>query len=198
MPEGTDLRRHWLRSFVANNLDITNAFYTHPKILITALNGPAVGLSAALIAFSDFIYAAPHAFLLTPFSSLGLVGEGGASRAFVNRLGISKANEALIMSKRITAEELLQVGFVNKIFETEKNEQEKFLGLVLKEIDERLGDHLNSDSLVKMKALIRKPERDIMDSQTVAEVFGGLERFTAGVPQEEFRKLASGEKRHKL
>lgn len=198
MPEGTDLRRHWLRSFVANNLDITNAFYTHPKILITALNGPAVGLSAALIAFSDFIYAAPHAFLLTPFSSLGLVGEGGASRAFVNRLGISKANEALIMSKRITAEELLQVGFVNKIFETEKNEQEKFLGLVLEEIDERLGDHLNSDSLVKMKALIRKPERDIMDSQTVAEVFGGLERFTAGVPQEEFRKLASGEKRHKL
>jgi len=198
MPEGTDLRRHWLRSFVANNLDITNAFYTHPKILITALNGPAVGLSAALIAFSDFIYAAPHAFLLTPFSSLGLVGEGGASRAFVNRLGISKANEALIMSKRITAEELLQVGFVNKIFETEKNEQEKFLELVLKEIDESLGDHLNSDSLVKMKALIRKPERDIMDSQTVAEVFGGLERFTAGVPQEEFRKLASGEKRHKL
>jgi len=126
------------------------------------------------------------------------VGEGGASRAFVNRLGISKANEALIMSKRITAEELLQVGFVNKIFETEKNEQEKFLELVLKEIDESLGDHLNSDSLVKMKALIRKPERDIMDSQTVAEVFGGLERFTAGVPQEEFRKLASGEKRHKL
>lgn len=198
MPDGTDLRRHWLRSFVANNLEITNAFYTHPKILITALNGPAVGLSAALIAFSDFIYAAPHAFLLTPFSSLGLVGEGGASRAFVNRLGISKANEALIMSKRITAEELLQVGFVNKIFQTEKNEQEKFLNLVLEEIDDRLGDHLNSDSLVKMKALIRKPERDIIDSQTVAEVFGGLERFTAGIPQEEFRKLASGEKRHKL
>lgn len=102
------------------------------------------------------------------------------------------------MSKKITAEEMLQVGFVNKIFQTEKNEQEKFLGEVMKEIDERLGDHLNSDSLVKMKALIRKPERDIMDSQTVAEVFGGLERFTAGVPQEEFRKLASGEKRHKL
>ncbi len=198
MPEDTDLRRHWLRSFVANNLDITNAFYTHPKILITALNGPAVGLSAAIIAFSDFIYAAPHAFLLTPFSSLGLVAEGGASRAFVNRLGISKANEALIMSKKITAEELLHVGFVNKIFQTGKNEQEKFLAEVLNEINERLGDHLNSDSLVKMKALIRKPERDIMDTQTVAEVFGGLERFNAGIPQEEFRKIASGEKRHKL
>ena len=192
------MRRDTLSNFVANNLEITNAFYTHPKILITALNGPAVGLSAALISLSDFIYAAPHSFLLTPFTSLGLVAEGGSSRAFVQRLGISKANEALIMSKRITAEELLQVGFVNKIFDTEKDEQEKFLEEVLKEVEDRLGDHLNDDSLLKVKALIRKPERELMDQQNVAEVFGGLERFAAGVPQEEFRKLASGEKRHKL
>lgn len=196
--EGADVRRDTLKSFVANNLEITNAFYTHPKILITALNGPAIGLSAALISLSDFIYAAPHAFLLTPFTSLGLVAEGGASRAFVQRLGISKANEALIMSKRITAEELLQVGFVNKIFDTGKDDQERFLGEVMKEIEDRLGDHLNSDSLLKVKALIRKPEREIMDQQNLAEVFGGLDRFAAGVPQEEFRKIASGEKRHKL
>ena len=146
---------------------------------------------------------------------------------FVQRLGISKANEALIMSKRISAEEMLQVGFVNKIFETEKSEQEKFLGLVLEEVEERLGDHLNSESLIRVKALIRKPERAVMGSQTMAEVFEGrffvffflrklsrnlvvaifkivltstlgLERFAAGVPQEEFRKIASGEKRHKL
>lgn len=195
---GAEVRRETLRTFVAQNLDITNAFYTHPKILITALNGPAIGLSAALISFSDFIYAAPHAFLLTPFTSLGLVAEGGASKSFVQRLGISKANEALIMSKRITAEEMLQVGFVNKIVPTGKNEQERFLEDVLCEVDDRLGDHLNSESLLRVKALIRKPEREMLDGQTVAEVFGGLERFTAGIPQEEFRKMASGEKRHKL
>ncbi|KAJ2984426.1 hypothetical protein NUW58_g6065 [Xylaria curta] len=57
----------------------------HPKILIAALNGPALGLSAALTAFADFVYAAPHTFLLTPFSSIGLVAEGGASHAFVQR-----------------------------------------------------------------------------------------------------------------
>lgn len=197
-PTGADLRRTSLRDLVAHNLDITNAFYTHPKILVTALNGPVIGLSAALISFSDFIYAAPHTFLLTPFTSLGLVAEGGASKAFVQRLGISKANEALIMSKRITAEEMLQVGFVNKIFSTGKNEQERFLDEVLREVNDRLGDHLNSDSLLRVKALIRKPEREMLDGQSVAEVFGLLERFTAGIPQEEFRKMASGEKRHKL
>ena len=176
---------------------VTHTFYTHPKILVTALNGPAVGLSAALIALSDFVYAAPHAFLLTPFSSLGLVAEGGASQAFVKRLGISKANEALIMSKRIISEELLHTGFVNKIFDTGKDSN-KFQSEVLKEINERLGDHLNNDSMVKIKALIRKPDMDILDRQGLLEVFGGLERFISGVPQEEFRKVASGEKKHKL
>ncbi|KAL8639256.1 MAG: hypothetical protein Q9228_003695 [Teloschistes exilis] len=191
-------RRKWLSSFVANNLEITNAFYTHPKILITALNGPAVGLSAALIAFSDFIYCTPSAFLLTPFTSLGLVAEGGSSFAFVQRLGISKANEALIMSKRITADEMLATGFVNKVFPTKKGEEDKFLPEVLTEVKERLGDHLNSDSLLKVKELIRKPERERMDGQTVAEALSGLERFVSGVPQEEFRKMASGQKKHKL
>jgi peroxisomal 3,2-trans-enoyl-CoA isomerase len=193
-----DAYRHWLKSFVANNLNITNAFYTHSKILITALNGPAIGLSAALIAFSDFIYCVPHTFLLTPFSSLGLVAEGGASRGFVQRLGISKANEALIMSKRITSDELLATGFVNKIFDCAKGEDAKFRELVFKEVDDKLGAHLIGDSLTGIKALIRKPERDLLDSQGTAEVFAGLNRFLSGVPQEEFRKIASGQKRHKL
>ncbi|TVY40190.1 3,2-trans-enoyl-CoA isomerase [Lachnellula subtilissima] len=181
-PDNEDVAKYWLRTFVSNNLNITHAFYTHPKILVSALNGPAIGLSAALIAFSDFIYCVPHTFLLTPFSSLGLVAEGGASRAFVQRLGISKANEALLMSKKITSEELLQVGFVNRIIECGKGEDEKFFGLLL----------------IEIKKLIRKPERDVLDNQNVAEVFGGLERFKSGIPQEEFRKIGSGEKRHKL
>lgn len=178
-PAGTDLYATWLSSFVANNINTTHAFYTHPKILITALNGPAVGLSAALIAFSDFIYCTPHTFLLTPFSSLGLVAEGNASIAFVQRLGISKANEALIMSKRITAEELLQTGFVNKIFEVGKGEEEmkKFEKLVEEEIEERLGAHLVGSSLTRIKKLIRRPYMEKLDAQGVVEAFAGLDRF---------------------
>jgi peroxisomal 3,2-trans-enoyl-CoA isomerase len=198
-PSSIDERQTWLKSFVANNLHITHAFYTHPKILVTALNGPAVGLSAALISFSDFIYAAPHAFLLTPFSSLGLVTEGNASIGFVQRLGISKANEALIMSKRISCEELVATGFVNKVFDVGgKDKSEQFLAEVLKEVDERLGTHLNSESLVKIKELIRKPGRESLDRQGVEEVMAGMARFLKGVPQEEFGKIARGEKKHKL
>ncbi|KAJ9154846.1 Enoyl-CoA hydratase/isomerase [Pleurostoma richardsiae] len=196
---GPGARQHWLQTFAAFNLNLTQAFYSHPKVLVAALNGPAVGLSAALVAFADFVYCAPHAFLLTPFSSLGLVAEGGASRALVQRLGVAKANEALLMSRRIGAGELLACGFANKVFDgCGEGEDEKFLGLVLREVDERLGSHLVGDSLIGIKRLIRKPEMDILDAQNAQEVFAGLERFMSGVPQEEFRKIASGEKRHKL
>ncbi|KAJ5622928.1 hypothetical protein N7490_011533 [Penicillium lividum] len=198
---GSTARQELVRGFVANNIDTTRAFYTHSKILVVAMNGPAVGLSAALVAHADFIYAAPHSFILTPFSSLGLVAEGGASRAFVERLGIAKANEALIMSKRITCEELVSAGFVNKVIKADSGERDDsagFLKNVLLEVEERLGTHLNQSSLLKIKELVRRPEREILDRQNGLEAFMGLERFLSGTPQEEFRKLASGEKKHKL
>ncbi|EMR68659.1 putative peroxisomal -enoyl- isomerase protein [Eutypa lata UCREL1] len=216
----TDTYREWLRSFVANNLELTRTFYSHPKILVAALNGPAVGLSAAVTAFADFVYAAPGAFLLLPFSSLGLVAEGGASRALVQRLGVSLANEALIMSRRIACDELARVGFVNKVLDPAGagagagssaggsgsgsgsggggDYSERFLALVLREVDDRLGSHLNGESLTGIKALLRRPEIEVLERQNVAEVFAGLDRFVKGVPQEEFRKIATGEKRHKL
>ncbi|KAK4249894.1 ClpP/crotonase-like domain-containing protein [Corynascus novoguineensis] len=198
---GGSAHRFWLQTFVAFNLNITQAFYSHPKILVVGLNGPVVGLSAALVACADFIYAAPHTFLLTPFSSLGLVAEGTASRTLVQRLGMARANEALIMSKRITCDELLASGFVNKVFDDcgkGEGADDKFKALVLKEIDERLGDHLVGESLLGIKKLIRKPERDVLDAQNVAEVFAGLDRFVSGVPQEMFRQIATGAKKHKL
>ena len=164
---------------------------------MTALNGPVVGIVAAIIAHSDFIYATPAAYLLAPFASLGLVAEGGSSRAFVQRMGISKANEALIMSKRISVEELLQCGFVNRIFDAQGSE-EKFLDLVRGEVQERLGEHLNADSMLKIKALIRGPERDVLDGQVLKEILGGVERMMSGAPQAEFAKMAAGTKKHKL
>ncbi|KAM0454897.1 hypothetical protein ACHAPV_008038 [Trichoderma viride] len=201
-PNPTDpneARKQLLQTFVAFNLNITQAFATHPKILVVGLNGPVVGLTAAIIAHADFIYCAPHTFLLTPFSSIGLVAEGGSSRALVTRLGPARANEALIMSRRIMSAELERCGFVNKVFEEVKQgEDEKFRELVLKEVDDRLGDHLVGDSLLGIKKLIRAPEQNLVNLNNFNEVFAGLERFMTGVPQEEFRKLGSGEKRHKL
>ncbi|KAF2187684.1 ClpP/crotonase [Zopfia rhizophila CBS 207.26] len=130
----TDLFRHGLREIVANSLNTSHALYTHSKIFVTTLNGPVVGLFAAVIVFSDFIYCVPHTYLLTPFSSLGLVAEDGALQALVQRMGVVKAKEALIMSRKIEALDLLG-----------------FSVLVLEEIEEWLGSHLNGDSMLKLR-----------------------------------------------
>ena len=127
------------------------------------------------------------------------MSEGGASVGFVQRMGLARANEALIMSKRLSVEELVQCGYVNKVIDAgDKEDSGRFLEMVLKEVEERLGEHLNANSLVKIKALIRKPSRELLDAQGVAEVYGGMEVFARGIPQEEFRKIAKGEKKHKL
>lgn len=115
----------------------------------------------------------------------------------MQRMGTSKANEALIMSKRMSAAELLQCGFVNQIFDTEGSVEE-FLNVVTREVEDRFGDHLNGDSLVKIKALIKGPERDTMDGQVLREILGGVERMMSGAPQVEFAKMASGQKKHRL
>ncbi|KAI1025287.1 hypothetical protein LB504_010020 [Fusarium proliferatum] len=177
-------RPYWLPKLVNNNLDVARAFYSHSKILVTALNGPVIGLSAALISHSDFIYAVPDAYLLTPFSSLGLVAEGGASVAFVHRMGPGKANEALILGRKIPVSELVQVGFVNRVFEDKNN----FRTQVLEYVRQSFSSHLVGSSLLGTKALMRRRVVREQDEMAPLETFQGVERFCAGIPQEEMGK----------
>ncbi|ORX95657.1 peroxisomal d3,d2-enoyl-CoA isomerase [Clohesyomyces aquaticus] len=193
-PEGTSPFRLGLRETVANNLNLTNAFSTHSKILVTALNGPVVGISAAIIAFSDFIYATPSAYLLTSFSSLGLVAEGGASHTFFQRMGMARAKEALFVSNKIGVNDLVQCGFVNKVF---VNSEIGFEAEVLKELEGWADGNLNADSILMIKELTASGS-EAVSKHIVDELFAGLGGQVAGIPQREFERLKRGEKRHKL
>ena len=58
--EGTDpveLRATFMRRLASGNADVARALYDHPKILVAALNGPAIGLSAGLLGY--FVRPAP-------------------------------------------------------------------------------------------------------------------------------------------
>ena len=144
-----------------------------------------------MIAYSDFIYATPKTYLQTPFASLGLVAEGGSSAAFVERMGIGKANKALIQGRRLDAAELAGCGFVDRVFDdVDGSDDEAFKRVVLDEIkDGLLGDHLNGESMLKIKALIRGKQRRELNAQNVEEVFEVLGRNVAGIPQQQFEKL---------
>ncbi|KAJ9490819.1 hypothetical protein VN97_g2457 [Penicillium thymicola] len=183
-------RPYWLPKLVNNNIDVARSFYSHSKILVTALNGPVIGLSAALISHSDFIYAVSDAYLMTPFTSLGLVAEGGASIAFVQRMGQGKANEALILGRKIPVSELAHVGFVNKVFQDKNNFREQ----VIADLQQTFGDHLVGSSLLGTKALMRRRLVREQDEQAPLEMFGGLDRFCQGIPQAKMAKALSRNK----
>lgn len=57
---------------------------------------------------------------------------------------------------------------------------EKFLARVVEEVEERLGNHLDSESLVEIKALIRRPGREALDRQGVEEVIGRVAEVSQG------------------
>ncbi|KEF54507.1 uncharacterized protein A1O9_09674 [Exophiala aquamarina CBS 119918] len=168
--QSAPFRQTQLRN-LAHIIEVTDAFYTHPKLLVTALNGPCVGLSAALVAYSDFIYAMPHVYLFCPFTSLGITAEGGSTALFSRRMGFKVAAEALIMSKRIQCEELVRCGFINEVFDAGKG-VDQFLNRVLVEVEMRLVSKLNPFSMLHVKALMRKPEIPLFASQTVEETLG--------------------------
>jgi len=195
-PDEAGPRRAWLPALVTNTVDVPSAFFTHSKVLICALNGPVIGLSAALVSHADFIYAVPHAYLLTPFGSLGLVSEGGASTSFVRRMGLSLANEALLKGRKITATELKAVGFVNNLVSA-KDENE-FRVSVLGDIKATFGQHLVASSVLETKRIMRRPIVREQETQALDELFTGVNRFAAGIPQAEMMKIMTGEKKHKL
>lgn len=90
-------------------------------LLVTAVvNGPAIGIAATTAALCDVVYASDTAYFDTPFVRLGLNAEGASSYTFPRLLGLSKASEALLLSKKISAQEAYHFGFVSEVIPRQK------------------------------------------------------------------------------
>ncbi|KAG1867529.1 ClpP crotonase [Suillus tomentosus] len=191
------MRDYLVHEVVAANTDCTHAIYSHSKILVAALNGPVIGLTAAFLGNFDLIYAVPEAWLNVGMSLLGIATEGGASVSFVNRMGIAKANEVLILNKKISASEMLECGFVNKIFPSKSTEE--FHSAVHQHLKKEL-DGLVPASIFAIKTLIKAGLNEKTDFHAVnlRESYAQAERFSSGIPAERFSKIAKKEIKHKL
>ncbi|KAG2058109.1 ClpP/crotonase [Suillus hirtellus] len=187
------MRDYLVREVVAANTDCTHAIYSHSKILVAALNGPVI----AFLGNFDFIYAVPEAWLNVGMSLLGIATEGGASVSFVNRMGIAKANEVLILNKKISASEMLECGFVNKIFPAKSTEE--FHSAVQQHLKKELDD-LVPASIFAIKTLIKAGlnEKNDFHAVNLRESYAQAERFSSGIPAERFSKIAKKEIKHKL
>ena len=62
----------------------------------------------------DLLIMADNAFLLSPFTTISLVPDGGLNWLLVHQLGYRRAFQLSIESERITAERCVELGLANK------------------------------------------------------------------------------------
>lgn len=93
--------QHYKSRLATSNNALVEALINHKPLLVGALNGPSVGILAAMLGHFDLIYSYSNFWISTPFSSLGLVAEGLASMTFVRKVsetevGFLKESAAII------------------------------------------------------------------------------------------------------
>ncbi|KAJ3169950.1 hypothetical protein HDU88_000592 [Geranomyces variabilis] len=174
-------RRRWDATIAPTAL----AAIDHPKVLVAALNGPVVGVAAALVAHADLIYVADTATLHAPFVQLGISPEAGSSFALLKRMGHAKGMEALLLAKKFTAQELLDCGFANEIFPTDgfHNSVQTSLATAVRAA--------HPSSLVVTKQLVHAPFKKEQRTAVYTELDELTERFVSGDPQKVFAALAA-------
>jgi 2-(1,2-epoxy-1,2-dihydrophenyl)acetyl-CoA isomerase len=85
-----------------------------PKPVIAAVPGFAAGIGLSFALQADLLIMADDAFLLSPFTTISLVPDGGANWLLVRQLGYRRAFQLSVESERITAARCVELGLANK------------------------------------------------------------------------------------
>ena len=88
-----------------------------PKPVIGSINGAAAGIGAALAMACDLRIMAKDAYIMSVFSNIALVPDGGLSFLLTRAIGYSRAFEYAIEAKKIQSDECLALGIANKVVE---------------------------------------------------------------------------------
>jgi 2-(1,2-epoxy-1,2-dihydrophenyl)acetyl-CoA isomerase len=86
-----------------------------PKPVIAAVPGFAAGIGMSFALHSDLLVMAEGSFLLSPFTTISLLPDGGANWMLVRQIGYHLAFQLCIESERINAERCLELGIANKV-----------------------------------------------------------------------------------
>lgn len=92
-----------------------------PKPVVAALNGAALGGGLELALCCDLRVAAPHAVLGLPETTLGIIPGAGGTQRLPRIVGEARAKEMILLGRRLTAEEALAWGLVNRVTPAGKN-----------------------------------------------------------------------------
>jgi enoyl-CoA hydratase len=83
--------------------------------VISAVNGPAVGLGCSLAALSDIVYLAETAYLADPHVQIGLVAADGGPLTWPLHTSLLIAKEYALTGARIPARRAVELGLANHV-----------------------------------------------------------------------------------
>ena len=93
---------------------VLEAIANIPKPVIAAVPGSAAGIGLSMALQCDLLIMADNAFLLSPFTTISLVPDGGLNWLLVRQLGYRQAFQLSVESERIPAARCLELGLANK------------------------------------------------------------------------------------
>lgn len=91
-----------------------------PKPVLAGVCGPAVGIGTTMLLHCDHVVAGRNAVFSTPFVSLGLCCEAGASVLLPRLVGPRVASDMLLSGRQLRAEEALQYQLVSELVDVEE------------------------------------------------------------------------------
>jgi methylglutaconyl-CoA hydratase len=85
--------------------------------VIAALNGAALGGGLELALACDLRVAAPSALLGLPEVSLGIIPGAGGTQRLPRVVGLARATQMILLGEKLSAEEALRIGLLNRVAE---------------------------------------------------------------------------------
>ncbi|KAL7386850.1 hypothetical protein ABVT39_014811 [Epinephelus coioides] len=139
-----------------------NTFIQFRKPIVAAVNGPALGLGAAILPLCDVVWANEKAWFQTPYASYGQTPDGCSSFTFPRIMGLASANELLLSGRKLTAQEACSKGLVSQVL---------WPGTFTQEVMLRVKELVMVDSLVlrESKALMRNTSRSALEQANERE-----------------------------
>ncbi len=92
-----------------------SSFIDFPLPVVSAVNGPAVGLGCSLALLADLVYIAESAYLQDPHVSVGLTAGDGGAPFWPLTMSLARVRELLFFGGRITPSDALAWGIANGV-----------------------------------------------------------------------------------
>lgn len=85
------------------------------KPIVMAVNGAAAGAGVSLALMGDVVIASTSAYFTTGFTRIGVVPDLGLLATLPRAVGTLRAKDLLLTSRKVSAEEALQIGLCSRI-----------------------------------------------------------------------------------